>query len=68
MDVAALEGDQLTAQKGGKSGKDANDPTVNPTFTVTFPAPVTTRGIRLLVTSVINMVDGTVSIYEIEAY
>ena len=68
VDVVLVEGDKLTALKGGKSASGPDDGSVSPVFRVSFPRPVRTTGIRMLVTEVVNMRKGTISIYEMEAY
>ncbi len=53
VNVIAVDEKQVTVMKAGKSGKDANDGSVNPVFTVNLPSPVETTGLRIVFTTVI---------------
>lgn len=68
MNVIAVDEKQVTVMKAGKSGKDANDGSVNPVFTVNLPSPVETTGLRIVFTTVISMVNGSLSVFELEAF
>jgi hypothetical protein len=67
VNAVTLDSTQLAEFRQGRKGRDANDPNVNPVFTIDLPVPVTTSGLRLFIPLVIGNTD-TVSIFEVEAY
>lgn len=68
QDVFVLDGEQLKRQKRGRAGRTRNDGSVNPVFTIRLDSPVRTKDLRLLITSVMPMQQGTISVFEFEAF
>jgi M6 family metalloprotease-like protein len=67
-DLVVLEKRQLAALNAGTPGNGPNDASANPVFVISLPKPVEAVGLRLLVTSVVPMERGSVSVSEFEAY
>lgn len=66
--LIVLDEQRLQAFKRGRKGRGPNDGSVNPVFVIPLPEPVKTTGLRLRISSVVRMEQGTVSICEFEAY
>jgi hypothetical protein len=68
IDLVVLEERELATLCTGKRGRSPHDGSARPVFIIPLPKPVETLGLRLWVSSVVQMKRGTVSVYEFEAY